>query len=337
MATNLSRRSVISGGLAVAGAAAVPGLAGCGGDTSSNSGGKGDGKEITVGYIADGNGASTVAIANDQDLWKKHGLKANLKKFSDGPVQIEALGAGSLDFGYIGPGALWLPMHGKATITSIVALGEADRVIGQKGISSVKDLKGKKVGVAEGTSGDMLLRIALQKNDMTMNDIKKVAMKPSTIISSFASKRIDAAAIWYPHVAKMKEHVSDLVEVAKDDDYSDVEFPSALVAGPKVEDEKADELKRFQAVAKEANQWNKDHNDEMVSLLTKFIKSDKKSLEEEHKYIKTLSTDELEKYSTDGTIDGWLKKLNKLFVDFDKVKSVADPKKYYLGKQYAKA
>src|SRR3546814_6217991 len=69
---------------------------------------------ITMGYIADYFGTSVAAIATEEGLWEKHGLEADLKVFTNGPIQVQALHAGSLDFAYIGPGALWLPEIGRA-------------------------------------------------------------------------------------------------------------------------------------------------------------------------------------------------------------------------------
>ncbi len=150
-------------------------------------------KTIRVGYIADYFGTSLTAIAKDQQLWAKHGLEPDMKVFTNGPIQIQALGAGSLDFGYIGPGALWLPASGKAKIVAINVIGLADRVIAQAGFKTMADLKGKKVGVPQGTSGDMLLRLALAKAGMRLSDVETIKMDPSTVVSAFASKQIDAA------------------------------------------------------------------------------------------------------------------------------------------------
>ncbi len=80
-----------------------------------------------------------------------------------------ALGA-AIDFRYLGPGALWLPASGKAKIVAINTVGLADRVIAQPGITSIQQLRGKKVGVPEGTSGDMILQLALKKAGMQPTD-----------------------------------------------------------------------------------------------------------------------------------------------------------------------
>ena len=75
--------------------------------------------KIRMGYIADYFGTSMVAIATAKGFWAKHGLEADLKVFTNGPIQVQALGAGSLDFAYIGPGALWLPASGHAKIIAV--------------------------------------------------------------------------------------------------------------------------------------------------------------------------------------------------------------------------
>lgn len=113
--TALSRRHLLLGGAALASAAT---LAACSSDEDapatapSPDGGQTSAAgetspaeapatvdDITVGYIEDGNGCMLVAIAEEQGLWEKHGLNANTLAFTNGPLQIQALGTGDLDFG----------------------------------------------------------------------------------------------------------------------------------------------------------------------------------------------------------------------------------------------
>ena len=148
-----------------------------------------EGAPARIGYNGDFWGASIAAVASDQGIFAKHGVDADIKVFTNGPIQVQALGAGSLDFGYIGPGALWLPATGKAKIIAVNDVGFSDRVIAQVGIKSIADLKGKKVAIPAGTSGDMLLRLALQKAGMAMTDLNK-----STYAGEFGFLIIDPAA-----------------------------------------------------------------------------------------------------------------------------------------------
>lgn len=161
---------------------AVTLLAACGGGSSSASGSEGGTTKVTFGYIGDFNGSSLLAVADQEGLWKKHHLDVSTKVFTNGPLQIQALGTGDLDFGYIGPGAMWLPASGKAKVVALNTLGNADRVIAQAGITSLADLKGKKIGVPAGTSGDMILTLGLESVGLTKKDVSIVPMdrRPSS-------------------------------------------------------------------------------------------------------------------------------------------------------------
>jgi NitT/TauT family transport system substrate-binding protein len=310
-------------------------IAGCG---SSGDGG-GDAKtKVNFGYIGDYNGTSLLAVAEDQKLWDKHGIDVSTKVFTNGPLQITALGAGDLDFGYIGPGAVWLPASGKAKIVALNSLGNADRVIAQAGITDLSQLKGKKVGVPEGTSGDMILTLALTKAGLTAKDIQRVPMDPATIVSAFSSGQIDAAGIWYPLLNNIKQRKPGLVELAKDDDFKDtMTFPTAFVAGNDVVTGKADETTKVVQVLREAMDWRAQNPDKAIALTATMLKQPEDAVKADAANSQMLSTAELDKDTADGTIDKWLNGMSDYFVGAGKLPSKPDPKTFYLGDVFTKA
>lgn len=323
--------------VAALGLAATAALSGCGGsDSGSASGGKT--QTVNFGYIGDFNGTSLLAVAEDQKLWQKHGLEAKTKVFTNGPLQIQALGTGDLDFGYIGPGAIWLPASGQAKIIAINTLGRADRVIAQPGITSMQQLKGKTVGVPQGTSGDMILTLALEKAGMTKNDVKVVNMDPSTIVSAFSSKKVDAAGFWYPAIATIKKQVPDLAELAKNTDFEQqVSFPTAFVAGNDVVAKEKDKTDRTIAVLREAMAYRAAHMDRTIELTAKMLHLTTDQVKADAANVKVLTVDELDAQTKDGTVDKWLTGLSGYFVSAGKLKSPADPKSYYLGSEFTAA
>jgi NitT/TauT family transport system substrate-binding protein len=294
------------------------------------------GQRVRVGYIADFLGASIVAVANKQELWKKHGLVPETKVFTNGPIQIQALGTGDLDFGYIGPGALWLPMTGRAKLVAINAVGFSDRVIARPGIASLADLKGKTVAVPEGTSGDMLLRLALRKAGLRNEDIKRVTMDPATVVSAFVSRQVDAAGIWYPHVATIKARMPDLVELAANKDFMPKHsFPSAFVMRNELDgDANAALVGAMLRVIKDANDWRKAHLQEAVAITAAMLGAPKASLEAESVHAQYLSSQELMQSTRDGTVASWLGGMNELFKELARVPEIVDPAKYYLAARY---
>ncbi|MEV7405178.1 aliphatic sulfonate ABC transporter substrate-binding protein [Streptomyces sp. NPDC091267] len=304
-------------------------VTGCSGDSSADGG-----TTVRFGYISDYNGASLLAIADQQGLWKKEGLSPKYTSFTNGPLQITALGAGDLDFGYIGPGAMWLPASGKAKVVAVNTLAYADRVIAQPGITSFKDLKGKKVGVPEGTSGDMVLNLALQKAGMTEKDIEKVPMDPSTVVSAFASGQIDGAGLWYPLIDTIKARKPKLVEVASTKEFPDTAFPTAFVAGNGTEPGLTSKVVK---VLQKANDWRAAHPDGAVDAAADLLDIDRSKVAADAANVKTMSTADLVARTKDGTVGTWLKGLGDFFVRTGQLKSAPAPDTYYEGDLYTKA
>lgn len=329
---NITRRNILAGSLAVT--AATLGLQACGKDSSPGGGGTAN---VTFGYIPDFNGTSLLAIANDQKLWDKHGVKVTLKSFTNGPLQIQALGTNDLQFGYIGPGAMWLPASGKAKVAVINGIGNADRLITQKDITSVDQLKGKKVAIPEGTSGDMVVQLALKKAGLKMSDVNKVAMEPSTIVSAFASKQVDAAGIWYPLIDTIKQQVPDLNELAKNTDFEDtMAFPNVIVTGPDYAAKNEDAALKVIKVLREAMDYRKNNIEKTIKLVAEMNKQDEAKVKSDSMNGKYFSSKEIDQRTSDGTVAKWLDAMNDFYVSTGKLKDPQKGADYYLGDLWTK-
>ncbi|GGZ36687.1 lipoprotein [Streptomyces inusitatus] len=297
-------------------------------------------QKIDFGYIADYNQAGLLAIAEKRGLWAKHGLDASYKVFTDGPTQITALGAGDLDFGTIGPGATWLPASGKATVIAVNQLGQADRVVALpgKGIRTIADLKGREVAVPEGTSGDMILTLALKKAGLTRQDVQVVPMAPPTAVAALASGKIDAAALWHPLLGTVEKRVPDLVELAKSADFAEkFVFPSSVVASPKTVKERPGLVTDVNRVLQEANDIRHRDRAESVRITAGFLRLDERAVAEDARNTQPLSTADLLKKTEDGTVARWYAALQEFFVSTGKLDGPARPGSFYAGGLYTKA
>lgn len=306
-------------------------LTACGGDSEGADGAE----KVRFGYIGDFNGTSLLAVAEDQGLWEEAGLEVETTVFTDGPTQIQALGAGDLDYGYIGPGAVWLPASGQAKIIAVNTLGGADRVIAQPGITSIEDLKGKKVGVPEGTSGDMILGLALDAAGMSRDDVELVPMDPPTIVSAFGSGQIDAAGIFYPLIDSIKEQVPDLVELAQNSDFeADFAFPTSFVSGNDADDETTAEVV---AVLREAMDYRAEHTDEAIAATAEMLDQDEEAVARDAGHNQLLTAAELDAATADGTVAGWFSALEDFFVTAGKLEEPVEPDEFYLGDDFVAA
>ena len=81
-----------------------------------------------------------------------------------------------------------------------------DGIAVRKDINSMRDLKGKSIGVdAPGTSPFFVLAYLLKKNGMTMNDIKRVSLSPQAAANAFLAGQNDAAQTYEPFMSAIRD------------------------------------------------------------------------------------------------------------------------------------
>jgi NitT/TauT family transport system substrate-binding protein len=179
-------------------------LAGCSKDDSKGSSGK-DGTEqksgpvLTIGY-SDWPGWLVWEIANHEDYFKKAGVPVKLQWMDYGP-SIDAFAAGQLDAVLIVCGDALVPGAQGKPSTAIVLTDYSngnDKIIGKPGLSSIKDLKGKKVGLEENLVEHLLLLTALERNGLAESDVTVQGVKTEATPQTLASGGVDAVGAWYP-------------------------------------------------------------------------------------------------------------------------------------------
>jgi sulfonate transport system substrate-binding protein len=179
-------------------------------------------KTLRVG-AASNMGGLIVFVAQDKGFFNKHGLDAKVEIRNTGPELTKSLNAGEIDFAPAAftnlPSALerGLDLRGVVGyIGNAYSSTTSDRSLGivarsESGIKTIADLKGKKVGVAFGTSGDTYFQAALMAAKMTPADLERVNLPPPNLVSALDTGSVDAVVIWEP----MFTHALDQVNGAR--------------------------------------------------------------------------------------------------------------------------
>lgn len=169
---------------------------------------------VRVGYQK---AASVLSLLKSKELLEKafaaSGAKVSWAEFPAGQPLLEALNAGSIDFGYTGEAP---PIFAQSTGVPVryVAYdpwgpkGEAIVVPKDSPIQSLADLKGKKVGVAKGSNTQYLLVSALQSVGLKFEDVEVKFLKPAEARAAFEGRNIDAWSIWDPYLAVAEEQAN---------------------------------------------------------------------------------------------------------------------------------
>ena len=134
------------------------------------------------------------------------GVKVTWTEFTAGPVQLEALNVGSIDFGDVGEAP---PIFAQAAGAPLVYVGatvprpalEAVVVPKDSPIRSVADLKGKRVAYNKGSNVQYFLVKLLQKHGLQFSDVQSVYLAPADARAAFERGAVDAWVIWDPFLA----------------------------------------------------------------------------------------------------------------------------------------
>jgi sulfonate transport system substrate-binding protein len=192
--------------LLTAGLVAALGLTACGG---SGGGGKDSSGTVTI-RIADPGNSGALAVGKRDGTLDAALAEVNAKvewagEFGPFAPAAQAINAGSLDVatGSItsGIGALAVRPSFKIFAVQPPAAGEGIVVKADSAIASVADLAGRSVAVNKGGTGEYLLLKALQKNNVPVDEVKRVYLPPADSAAAFNSGQVDAWATWNSYSA----------------------------------------------------------------------------------------------------------------------------------------
>ena len=255
--------------IAVAGLAA----AGCSSSSSSSSTasssasatGSADLSSVTL-NVGDQKGTGAEAVLAAADLLKTLPFKVNWSDFTSGPPMLQAMASGSVDVGGVGDAPPVFAASGGEAIEIVGARqtsGDQDAVVVPKGspITSIQQLKGKKVAYASGSSANYNLLTVLDKASLTTKDITLVNLQPADALAAFTSGSVEAWDVWPPYVQQVVAQKGARIIAtgsAYGNPYSFEVASKAAVADPK----KAAAIKAYLTILNKAYVWAATHPDQ---------------------------------------------------------------------------
>jgi sulfonate transport system substrate-binding protein len=140
------------------------------------------------------------------------GIDVKWTEFPAGPVLLEGLNVGSIDFGTVGEAP---PIFAQAAGANLVyvaneppsPLSEAIVVPKSSPLKTVAELKGKKVALNKGSNVHYLLVKALEKAGLDYKNIETVFLAPADARAAFERGSVDAWVIWDPFLAAAEKQL----------------------------------------------------------------------------------------------------------------------------------
>jgi sulfonate transport system substrate-binding protein len=166
----------------------------------------GQDKVVRIGFQKYGKLVLLKSKGTLEDKLKAAGYKVVWTEFPSGPPLLEALNVGAIDFGNTGEAP---PIFGQAAGAPIQYVayeppapkGEAILVPKDSKLTSVADLRGKKVALNKGSNVHYLLVKALEKVGVKYSEVEPVFLAPADARAAFERGAVDAWVIWDPFQA----------------------------------------------------------------------------------------------------------------------------------------
>ncbi len=262
---------------------------------------------LNVAYMPNYGSLWAIEAAIQKGYLAEEGITVNLVEFADGPTIIAAMESGSIDVGYIGQGAHKLCVNGQATIFALSHISNGDMLIGGEGITTVEELKGKRVAYSSGTSSEDILVNSLTKYGMTMDDIEAFDMDASAIVTAMLSGGVDACATWSPNSLKILEEMPGAAKLTDNMTFSDTTVSLASwICMPNYATEKRDVLVRFtRALFKGMDYAAEEHHDEVAQWVADQTATDYESVYNQRGDALWLTGEAVAAGAADGTVEGY--------------------------------
>lgn len=161
--------------------------------------------QLRIGYQK---AAVNLVILKQQAALEKRFAQSRVQwiEFPAGPQLLEALAAGSLEFGLTGDSP---PVFAQAAGKDLLYVGaeppkpdsSAILVLPDSPLRRLQDLKGKRVALQKGSSAHYLLVRAVARAGLQWSDIQPIYLAPADARAAFERRSVDAWAIWDPFYA----------------------------------------------------------------------------------------------------------------------------------------
>lgn len=237
---------------------------------------------IRIGYQKYG----TLSILKSRGSLEKRLASQNTSvqwlQFPAGPQLLEALNAGSIDFGHTGEAP---PIFAQAAGAPLVYVaneppnpkGEAILVPKDSPIQDVAGLKGKKVVFNKGSNVQYLVVEALKAAGLKYSDIQPVYLPPADARAVFEQGSVDAWAIWDPFFTVAKRATG--ARVLKDGEGLVANREFYLAAKP-FNEQYPDRIKAILEELQTVDEWAASQPTEVAKLLAPELGIDVPTLEE---------------------------------------------------------
>lgn len=222
---------------------------------------------------------SSVWVAENKGYFQDEGIEVNIKAFDSGRTALNAmLEEGNLDMVTVAQTPVALNSFTRndyAIIAAMVSSGNDVKVIARKdkGINAARDLKGKKIGMTQGSTGHYFLYVFLLHNRIGFSEVEIVNLKTLELASALNDGIVDAISTWEPHVSNAKKLLGANATILKSKDIYREDF--YFVPNRNFLKNNPQALEKFLRAIQRAGDFMQKNREEAIGIVSRRLKIDR--------------------------------------------------------------
>jgi ABC-type nitrate/sulfonate/bicarbonate transport system substrate-binding protein len=239
-------------------------------------------QKITIAYVNNFN-AVLIPIAFTKGYFMEEGLEATPQPHAFGKPALQAVTDGKADITTVGDTPVVLSIMSGQKITTLATIQTSNRntvIVARRdrGIANPADLKGKKIGITLGTTGDFFADSFLLANGIDRKHVKIIDLKPDDMDDALETGKVDAVATWNPTVIQLKKKLgSKGIIFFGESLYTEI---FCVVALQEYVKKNPAAIKKVLRALIKAETFVQQHPEEARRYIAEFIKADKAILDE---------------------------------------------------------
>jgi len=233
-------------------------------------------------------GNSLFYLAKDKGLFIKNNLESELISLEKDEDRIKAWESGQVDVLNVTLDTAIQLRDRISDLKILTVLNRSfggDAIIANPSINSIKELKGKRIGLEKGWAGHFFLLYVLNKFGLSSKDVKIIDTKGSDIGSAIISNQIDAGVLWEPWLSKAKEFSGAKI-LATTREYPVVY--DVLVVKEKVYKKEKKEIEKLDKIWEQSIEIFKKNKSEAVKTMASYLYVSETELSDELKQLEFL-------------------------------------------------
>jgi len=220
-----------------------------------------------------------VWIAEDNGYFTENGVEVTIKEYDSGRAALKAmLDEGGLDMVTVAQTPVMFNSFDRsdfAIVSAIVSSYNEITVLARRdrGITKAGDLRGKKVGMTKGSSGQYFLDLFLSNNNLQLSEVEKVDLPTSQLVSNLTTGSVDAISTWNPHLYNAQKVLGGESIIFPTRKILRVDF--YFVSNKNFLQNRPEAIAKFLQALKQAEDFIKNNEDKSVDIVTKRLGLDR--------------------------------------------------------------